>query len=180
MMETADLWPRDDRSRCHDWPRQRRVFVQGQVGARLVIVGDVRRQDATQSRLAQDDDVVEAFSAEGSDHAFGAGVLPGRPAGRDHIGDVHAIECAAQLGERSVPVVNQETGRRFLWKRFSELLGGPGGGGMRGDGDVREAPTIMGEDDEYKEQSVRHRWYDEEVGGHDVGHVIRQEGPPRL
>jgi hypothetical protein len=51
---------------------------------------------------------------------------------------------------------------------------------MLGDGDVDESSTIVLEDHKDKEQPKRHRGHDEEVGGHDLVRMIREEGPPRL
>ena len=51
---------------------------------------------------------------------------------------------------------------------------------MLGDGDVDESSTIVLEDHKDKEQPKRHCGYHEEVGGHDLVRMIREEGPPRL
>ena len=53
-------------------------------------------------------------------------------------------------------------------------------GGMLGDRHVDEPTTVVREDDEHEEQPERDRRHDEEVGGHDLVRVVREEGPPRL
>jgi hypothetical protein len=46
------------------------------MSARFQIVLDVRGQDATQSAVIGDDDVIEALAANGPDQALRVGVLP--------------------------------------------------------------------------------------------------------
>jgi hypothetical protein len=51
---------------------------------------------------------------------------------------------------------------------------------MRGDRDVGNSSAVVGEDDQHEEQPECHRRYYEEVGGHDLAHVIREKRPPPL
>jgi hypothetical protein len=44
---------------------------------------------------------------------------------------------------------------------------------------VQDSSMVMREDDEDEEQPEGDRWYDQEVGGHDLARVISEEGPPR-
>jgi len=44
-----------------------------------VIIFEVRLQDSSQVTLAEDDHVIETFSANGSDDSFDVRVLPERP-----------------------------------------------------------------------------------------------------
>ena len=67
-----------------------------------------------------------------------------------------------------------------LGEGVPELLSDPGGGGMVGDGDVEDATSVVREDSEHEQEPERDRRHDEEVGGRDLAHVIREEGPPRL
>src|SRR5689334_1822578 len=65
-------------------------------------------------------------------------------------------------------------------KRFTELLCGPGGRGLVGDGDVHYASTLMREDQQHEQESACGRRYDEDIGRRDLLDVIRQERAPRL
>ena len=60
------------------------------------------------------------------------------------------------------------------------LLRDPAGRRMVGDGHMNDAAPVMRENDEYEQQTERGGRHDEEVGGHDLAHVIREERPPRL
>ena len=67
-----------------------------------------------------------------------------------------------------------------LRKGVTKLLCRPGRSRMLRDGYVDESSTIVLEDHQDKEQPKRHCGYHEEVGGHDLVRMIREEGPPRL
>ncbi|GAC1552869.1 MAG: hypothetical protein NVS2B5_10850 [Beijerinckiaceae bacterium] len=56
---------------------QGRIFIERSVGADLIVVISIRAQDAAQMLLAEDNDVVQAFAANGPDQSFGKTVLPG-------------------------------------------------------------------------------------------------------
>ena len=62
---------------------------------------------------------------------------------------------------------------RSCWRR-------PGRRGMLGDRHVDDPSTVVREDDEHEEQPERDGRHDEEVGGHDLARVVRQERSPRL
>ena len=79
MVESADLRQRNDltmRWRL-DSTRFRRVFVESEVRARAVIVADVIAKTTPQVSLVEDDDVVEEFASDGTDHALGEGFCHG-------------------------------------------------------------------------------------------------------
>jgi hypothetical protein len=46
---------------------------------------------------------------------------------------------------------------------------------MRRDRDVNDATTVMGEDDQHEQQSIRHGRHHEEISGDDLIDVIGQE-----
>ena len=60
-----------------DRPMDRRILVQGQVCAELVVIADVGRKDSAQMCLTKDDDVIEAFAADRADQSLRIPVLPG-------------------------------------------------------------------------------------------------------
>jgi hypothetical protein len=53
-----------------------RVFRQGEMGPRSVIVEDISGERAPQMRLVEDDHVVEALAANGSDQSLRIRILP--------------------------------------------------------------------------------------------------------
>jgi hypothetical protein len=53
-------------------------FIKGPMSSGCVIVARVGAQQMAQMRLAKDDDVVQAFAANGPNQSFGKAVLPWR------------------------------------------------------------------------------------------------------
>ena len=51
---------------------------------------------------------------------------------------------------------------------------------MVGHRDVDDSPTVVRQENKYEQQPERDRRHDEEVGGHDLAHVIGQERSPGL
>jgi hypothetical protein len=106
----------------------------------------------------------------------GYGAVVGSP----DLLNAHASRRGRDDGKRVVAIVHEVARGRVLWKGLAELLGGPRRGRMRGHRDVDDAPTVMGQDDQHEQQSIRHGGHDEEVRSHDLPDMIRQKRPPRL
>jgi hypothetical protein len=62
-----------------DFPAIRCVLAEREMGAGLVVVDAVGAKQVPCVSLVEDDHVVEYFSPDGADDAFGEGVLPGGP-----------------------------------------------------------------------------------------------------
>ncbi len=56
-----------------------------------MIVREVLRQDPSEVRLVQNDDVVEALPANGSDQPLDVRILPRRLRGDEHLVDAHPL-----------------------------------------------------------------------------------------
>jgi len=61
-----------------------------------------------------------------------------------------------------------------------ELLSDPRCRRVGGDGGVDDASTVMPQDHQHEEEPERDCGHDEQVGGHDLAGVIREERPPGL
>ena len=86
----------------------------------------------------------------------------------------------AHAEERRIPIVDQILRVFIPRKCFAELLRRPRGCRAVGHRGVRDAATLVREDDEYEQQAVGDRRDDEEIGGRDLVAVIGQEAAPRL
>ena len=86
MVETADTGQGDHTAGVSffDRSRNRCVTLQGHVSAVLVVVRQVLRQNPAEVGFAQDDDVVQALSTYGANHALGVGILPGGLRCKEH------------------------------------------------------------------------------------------------
>ena len=79
-----------------------------------------------------------------------------------------------------VPVADEPSRRGVLRERFNDLLGGPVGGRMVGDGEVDDSPPLMCEEHENEEHAASNGLDREEVHRDQGGHVIGQERSPRV
>ena len=110
-MESADLGQRNDAALLGslNGARHGRILLEGEVGARPVVVAEVAAQTTSKVRLVQDDDVVEKIAADGSNYSLGEGVLPGRARCGEHLGDADAPQPSpklAAIGGSAAPAIN--------------------------------------------------------------------------
>ena len=94
--------------------------------------------------------------------------------------DTHARRRGGECGERVVAIVQEIARGGVFRKSLAELLRRPRRGRMRGDADVHDAATPMGQDDQHEQQSIRDGGHDEEIGGGDLADMIREKRAPRL
>ena len=95
-----------------DSTRFRRVFVKSQVRARAVIVAKVIAETTPQVSLVEDDDVVEEFASDGTDHALGEGILPRRAGRGENLGDADALRPSSKFASVDAVAVAEEEARR--------------------------------------------------------------------
>ena len=79
VMETSKDWPGDDRSRGVERARSGRMQIQTSAGAIAVVVGGEFREQPDQMALVDDDDVVQAFPAQGPHQSLGDRIRLRRP-----------------------------------------------------------------------------------------------------
>ena len=130
--------------------------------------------------LVQDEHVVQAFAADTPDQPLDVRILPRTPWGDHDLLDLHMLYPLLKGSAIDAVPVTQEIPRGLVPREgVNDLLGGPFRGGMLGDVEVDDAPSMMGQDDQDKEQRVPHRGDHKEIQGHEILHVILQEGLPR-
>ena len=79
VVESADLGQRNDAAVLGqlDGAWLGRILLEREVRPRAVVVAEVAVQTTTEVSLIQDDHVVEELAADGADHPFDEGILPG-------------------------------------------------------------------------------------------------------
>jgi hypothetical protein len=79
MMQATDFGNLQDPARLGELegPDVRRILVESEVRARLVMVAEVSGQDAAQVSFTEDENVIETLSPYRADEAFREGILPG-------------------------------------------------------------------------------------------------------
>ena len=77
MMKSAENRPGSELAEPLDRPMVRRILIQGQMRSEFVVIACVGGKDSPQVGPAEDDDVIEAFSADRADQSLRMPVLPG-------------------------------------------------------------------------------------------------------
>ena len=116
-------------------------------------------QDPTQVFFPQDQNMVQAFSAETSEESLANGIQVRRPRrDGDHLHARTLSGYSEETAELAVVVANQEPRRLLVRRGLSELLGHPRIGWTAGDVDMPDVAARMGDDEE------RVEWPDPGVG----------------
>ena len=131
--------------------------------------------------VVEDDHVVDAVSAQGSDEAFHEWILPRGSRSRLHLLDAHVIDTAGELVTVDTIAVTEQISRRAVpGKRFHNLLCGPFRTGRLGHVEMDNPSSVVGQDDEDEQHVERHRGHGEEVDGHEVFRMVVEKRSPRL
>jgi hypothetical protein len=159
----------------------RGIPLQGHVGTTGVIILQIRGHESAQVCLVKDNDPIEEFPAQGPDHPFRGGILPGRERRGGGILDAHARDPMSKGSTVDrIAVTDQVAWCCIKRKRFHNLLRRPLGCGMLGHVEVDDLATIMAQHQKAVEQAKRQSRYREEVDGSHVRNVIREKGSPGL
>src|SRR5215472_1090190 len=106
------------------------------MGPNLVVIRGISLEAATQVRLAEDDQMIEALATSRTDDPLDVSVLPGRTRGNWMIANAHRTNAPGVRGpERSVAVTEQMARRFVPWKGFGHLACDPLCLWIGGDGD---------------------------------------------
>jgi len=183
VVQAADLRNRDHLSfgGMFDSTRHRRIPIQRQMRARLVIILKIRREDPNQVSFTEYDHVVQAFSANRANQSLNVRALPRRSIRDGNFLDAHMLNAELEVAAiDTVTVSDHESRRIVIRKRIGDLLSCPTSCWMGRDVEVDDHAAIMPKDNEAVQQLETHGPYDEEVDGCDVADVILQECPPSL
>ena len=183
VMQATDFGNREDRAefRWLDGSSIGRIFVEREMSARPVIIGKVARQGAAQVSFAKDENVIQTLAPDRADDPLRKGVLPGAVRRREDFIDPHALHSVPKLLAVDLVTVAQEIGRRGVVREgVHDLLGGPVGGGVLGHVEVDEAPAVVSEHDENKEDAQARGWHRKEIQRDQVPDMVGKERPPGL
>src|ERR1700674_2186595 len=129
--------------------------------------------------FAEYDDAVEAVAADTADQALNVGILPRTPRGTEDLLDAHALHAAVKHGPiNRVPVPQQVLRGAIPRKGLDDLLSRPVRGGIRGDIEMDDAPSVMCQHEQHEEDLEAHRGYGEEIDGDELADVVLQERLP--
>ena len=116
-----------------------------------MVIAEIRTKHTEQRLFPVDNDVIQTFSTDRTDHALDVSSLPRRPRGAEDFFDVHDFELLAELLSVDPVAVSQEIlWCTVEWKRFDDLLRGPLRSRMSRDVEMEHASSVMGEHNEYE------------------------------
>src|SRR6266436_6743287 len=181
VIQSAEDWAAKNTPCPLYGPRSRRILVQGQVRARLIIVASVRFQNPAQMCLAQDNDVVHTLTPDRSDQPLGKAILPRRSWCGTLVPDAHGAQSARDGAAIDPVAIADEVVRSLIpGKCLRYLTCNPFGRGICCDVDPDEVSAGEPDDDEGIEQVETDSWNNEQVHGGNVRRVVTQEGSPAL
>jgi hypothetical protein len=156
VMQAADVRDWDDRAAAW-WlshPRDRRIFVKREVSPPLVIVNEVVLQVAAQRAFVPDDDVIEALTPKGADHAFHERILPGRTGRRQYVVDAHLLDRTARIQPVDrITIPDHEPRRSVPRPGLTELLRRPCRRGMCRDVHMDDAASVVRQHHEHEQHT---------------------------
>jgi len=183
IMETTYLWYRDDASvlRRIDGAGIRRVLFQCQMGSGSMVILQEVADNASEMRLAEDDNMVEAFPAQRPDDPFHVRRLPGTSWGNDNFLDVKCLHLILKREAIDSIPISQEVARVFsIIKGLNQLPGGPGGGRMFGHVKVQDSAPIMCKNNKDEQDPEGSRGYGEEIDRNQFPEVVVEKNLPVL
>src|SRR5215468_1884854 len=96
--------------------------------------------------------MVQALAPNRTNHPLDIGSLPGRARGRQHFFDVHVSHPFSEVPAKDAVAVAQQVARDMVkGEGFSQLLTRPLSGWMATHVEVKNAPTIMSQDQKHVE-----------------------------
>ena len=96
------------------------------MSARASVIRKIGLQHSSETRLVDNDNVIQAFPPDRSDHPFGVGILPGRVRSAQHFVDAKpGGRLAKYFAVNAVAVAQQKTRSRIPGEGLQELPGGP-------------------------------------------------------
>jgi hypothetical protein len=152
------------------------------VRSRFVVIVNVSPENPAKMALAEDDEVVQAFPPNGPDDSLGIGILPGGLGCREDLTKTHAVNFPRKsVTINAIPISQQESRLGAIaWKRFKDLLGGPLGGRMVSDVEMKNMPLSVVEDDETEQQSKASGWNHKKITGSCAPKMVLEESSPAL
>ncbi len=146
-----------------------------------MIIVEIAPEDFPQMRFSENDNVVEAIATYETDQSFTERILPRTPRCRFDFVDANRLNPLLKVFTVNPVTIAQKIPRvAAVGEGLDNLLAGPACGGMFGYVEMYDAPAIMGQNDEDKQDSEGGGGNHEKVDGNQVFDMIVQEGAPCL
>ena len=146
-----------------------------------MVITEVTFQDATEMPLVDHDHMVQAFSANTSDHPFRIAVLPRTPSGYRNVLDTQSIDSCREIMTIDPITISYQVARRcFLRKRFDDLLRRPSSSRVFRHIEMQNTATVMRQDEEDIQHSELYGRNRKEVDRDYLADVISKKCHPGL
>ncbi len=159
----------------------RRIFVQGQVRARFIVIGGIRGQNPPKMPRTEDQNMIQAVTPQRSNQPFRIWVLPGRTRRYWSVSDPHRPNPSLEDWTVCAVIVAHQIGRCCLPRKgLDNLLRQPLRGRMPGHGKPQQLSSSVADNDEGKQALEVPRWNHAQVDRSNRLRMIAQECPPAL
>jgi len=147
----------------------------------IVIIGGIGSKGATERFLAEDNYVIQALPANGTDEPPYMRRMPGRARSGEYFSGQHICrEDAEGVAIDAITVVEQVAGRGVPRKCLHQLRRGPLCSWMVGHVEVNDASAFVSQCEEQMQDPETLGRHYEEVDRYELLHIVFQERPPRL
>jgi len=131
--------------------------------------------------FAENQNVIQTLAADRADEPLREGILPRAVRSREDFLDPHALHSVAKLLAVDLVTVAQEIGGRGVVREgVHDRLSDPVRGGVLSHVEVDDAPAVVSEHDENKENAQARGGHREEIEGAQIADMVGEERPPGL
>src|SRR6266850_1216355 len=181
VMQTTKMRLCEDPTDALNCAPNRRVLVQRQMRAGLVVICQVRWQHQPKVTLAKHYDMIECLLPDRANQAFSIGVLPGRSRCRWSVANAHRAkppdEC---LAINAIAIANDMVRSSLPAASLRHLPSNPFGRRVCRHPQPHDSTSMVPQDQEPIQQLEGKRRHDEQVHGGDAVGMIAKKGPPAL
>src|SRR5262245_55426351 len=132
-----------------------------------VVICEVCLQRTLEVTLVQDDHVIKVLAADTSNESFHVGTSPWSACCYEYLFEADVPDSLTEHRPIDTIAIEAQIPRSLIpGDGFHDLLRGPLGCGMLGHIEMHDAPSLMGENQQYEEHLGRHRGHHEKVERH--------------
>jgi hypothetical protein len=179
VMEPTDVRHGDHFPTLWELDRSRRwtVHRQQQMGTTPMIISQGAGQEALQMPRMPEDHLIQTRAADAPHEALDLRMRPRTVPGHHHLLDPSVLDALPKGRPRETVAIAHERPRCLLPRqRRNDLLRGPLRRGVLGAMEVEHAPPFLSQEHQHEEDPERHRWYDKDIQGDYVLHVVLHHG----
>jgi hypothetical protein len=99
------------------------IYLEGEMGTKAVVIGEIRGEHASKMSVVEDDDLIEHLATDTPDEPLAVGILPGTARGDLHFFDAHVLDALLEhYTVDRVPIPEEIARRSIPGKRIDDLL----------------------------------------------------------